>query len=52
MSQGGGFALDNTSKFLRNPMDSRAESSNKPEVPTDKFALRFVKMLNDNGRHR
>lgn len=38
-----GFALENTSKFLRNPADSRADVSNKPAVPTDKFALRFVK---------
>ena len=38
-----GFILDAEGDFLRNPADSRTESSNQPKVPTDKFALRFVK---------
>jgi predicted methyltransferase len=38
-----GFVLDSEGDFLRNPADSREESSNRPKVPTDKFALRFVK---------
>ena len=38
-----GFVLDAEGSFLRNPADSRTESSNEPKVPTDKFALRFVK---------
>ena len=38
-----GFVLDAEGDFLRNPADSRNESSNQPKVPTDKFALRFVK---------
>ena len=38
-----GFVLDAEGDFLRNPDDSRDESSNAPRVPTDKFALRFVK---------
>ena len=29
--------------FLRNPADPRDVSSNEPKIPTDKFALRFVK---------
>ena len=28
---------------LRLPADTREDSSNTPQVPTDKFALRFVK---------
>jgi predicted methyltransferase len=38
-----GFVLDAQGGFLRNPADDRAESSNSPKVPTDKFALRFVR---------
>jgi len=38
-----GFVLDAEGTFLRNPADARTGSSNNPPVPTDKFALRFVK---------
>jgi predicted methyltransferase len=38
-----GFVLDTTSDFLRNPADSREVSSGDGRIPTDKFALRFVK---------
>lgn len=38
-----GFVLEAEGNFLRNPADPRTESSNEPKVPTDKFALRFVK---------
>ena len=38
-----GFVLDATSDFLRNPADSREQSSGDGRIPTDKFALRFVK---------
>ena len=38
-----GFVLDAEGSFLRNPADTRTESSNNPTIPTDKFALRFVK---------
>ena len=38
-----GFVLDGEGDFLRNPADPRDASSNEPKVPTDKFALRFVK---------
>ena len=38
-----GFVLDAEGHFLRNPADPRDESSNAPKIPTDKFALRFVK---------
>lgn len=38
-----GFVLEAEGDFLRNPADTRSESSNRPKVPTDKFALRFVK---------
>ena len=38
-----GFVLDAEGDFLRNRADPRDESSNQPKVPTDKFALRFVK---------
>lgn len=38
-----GFVLDAEGSFLRNPADARDQSSNEPKVPTDKFALRFVK---------
>ena len=38
-----GFVLEAEGSFLRNPADSRDFSSGDPKVPTDKFALRFVK---------
>jgi predicted methyltransferase len=38
-----GFVVEQEGDFLRNPADPRDESSNRPKVPTDKFALRFVK---------
>ena len=38
-----GFVLDAQGAFLRNPADARDATSNNPPVPTDKFALRFVK---------
>jgi predicted methyltransferase len=38
-----GFVLETEGSFLRNPADTREDSSNQPKVPTDKFALRFVK---------
>ena len=38
-----GFVLDAEGGFLRNADDTREQSSNNPPVPTDKFALRFVK---------
>jgi predicted methyltransferase len=38
-----GFVLEAEGAFLRNPADTREEPSNNPKVPTDKFALRFVK---------
>ncbi len=38
-----GFVLEAEGGFLRNPADTRTESSNDPKIPTDKFALRFVK---------
>ena len=38
-----GFVLEAEGDFLRNPADPRDESSSRPKVPTDKFALRFVK---------
>ena len=38
-----GFVLDSESDFLRNPADPRDMPSYKPKLPTDKFALRFVK---------
>ncbi|MEO8304057.1 MAG: methyltransferase [Betaproteobacteria bacterium] len=38
-----GFVLDAEGLFLRNPADTRDQSSNEPKVPTDKFVLRFVK---------
>jgi len=38
-----GFVLEAEGSFLRNPADTREHSSNNPPVPTDKFALRFVK---------
>jgi predicted methyltransferase len=41
--QQAGFVLEAEGAFLRNPADDRTESSSEPKVPTDKFALRFVK---------
>jgi len=38
-----GFVLDAEGDFLRNPADARDDPSGHPRVPTDKFALRFVK---------
>ena len=38
-----GFVLDAESDFLRNPADTRDQPSSQPKVPTDKFALRFVR---------
>ena len=41
--QQAGFVLQAEGSFLRNPADTRTDSSNEPKVPTDKFVLRFVK---------
>lgn len=38
-----GFVLDAEGNFLRNPADARDDPSGEPKVPTDKFALRFVR---------
>jgi predicted methyltransferase len=38
-----GFVLEAESDFLRDPADTREESSGDAKIPTDKFALRFVK---------
>ena len=38
-----GFVLESESDFLRDPADTREESSGDAKIPTDKFALRFVK---------
>jgi predicted methyltransferase len=38
-----GFVLEVESDFLRDPADTREESSGDAKIPTDKFALRFVK---------
>ncbi|HTQ01159.1 MAG TPA: methyltransferase [Casimicrobiaceae bacterium] len=38
-----GFVLEAEGQFLRNPADTRDFSSGDGAVPTDKFALRFVK---------
>jgi predicted methyltransferase len=38
-----GFALEAESDFLRDPADTREQSSGDSKIPTDKFALRFVK---------
>jgi predicted methyltransferase len=38
-----GFVLETESDFLRDPADTREESSGDAKIPTDKFALRFVK---------
>jgi predicted methyltransferase len=41
--QKAGFVLEAEGDFLRNPADPRDVPSSHPAVPTDKFALRFVK---------
>jgi len=41
--QKAGFVLEAASNFLRDPADTREESSGDAKIPTDKFALRFVK---------
>jgi predicted methyltransferase len=41
--QKAGFVLESEGDFLRNPADPRDVPSSRPAVPTDKFALRFVK---------
>jgi predicted methyltransferase len=38
-----GFVLETEGDFLRNPADARDDPSGQPKVPTDKFALRFVR---------
>jgi len=38
-----GFVLEAEGNFLRNPADPRNQSSGDSKIPTDKFALRFVK---------
>ena len=38
-----GFVLEAEGTFLRNPADTRDTSSGDASLPTDKFALRFVK---------
>jgi predicted methyltransferase len=38
-----GFVVEAEGDFLRNPADPRDVPSSEPKVPTDKFALRFVK---------
>ena len=38
-----GFVLDAEGSFLRNPADPRDQTSTGSAIPTDKFALRFVK---------
>src|SRR5271169_6075520 len=40
-----GFMLEAESDFLRDPADTREQSSSDAKIPTDKFALRFVKPL-------
>jgi len=38
-----GFVLEAEGDFLRDPADTREQSSGDARIPTDKFALRFVK---------
>ncbi len=38
-----GFVLEREGNFLRNPADARDQSSGDSKIPTDKFALKFVK---------
>jgi len=40
-----GFVLEEESDFLRNRADPRDQTSTNSKIPTDKFALRFVKPL-------
>jgi len=40
-----GFVLDEDSDFLRNRADPRDQTSTDSKIPTDKFALRFVKPI-------
>jgi predicted methyltransferase len=40
-----GFMLEAENDFLRDPADTREQSSSDAKIPTDKFALRFVKPL-------
>jgi predicted methyltransferase len=40
-----GFVLDAEGGFLRNPADPRDQTSSDSKIPTDKFALRFVKPI-------
>jgi predicted methyltransferase len=39
-----GFKLEKSGDFLRNPADPRDQPFFKMQIPTDKFALRFVKL--------
>jgi predicted methyltransferase len=41
--QTAGFKLEKEGQFLRNPDDPRDQPFFKMKIPTDKFALRFVK---------
>jgi len=41
--QKAGFKLEKEGQFLRNPDDPRDQPFFKTTIPTDKFALRFVK---------
>jgi len=41
--QQAGFVLDGQGDFLRDPADTREQSSGDAKIPTDKFVLRFVK---------
>jgi predicted methyltransferase len=41
--QAAGFVLDAEGTFLRNPADPRTETSSDSKIPTDKFALRFIR---------
>jgi predicted methyltransferase len=41
--QQAGFVLEAEGNFLRNPADPRDQTSTGSAIPTDKFALRFVK---------
>jgi predicted methyltransferase len=43
--QQAGFVLEAEGAFLRNPADTRDTSSGDANLPTDKFALRFVKPM-------
>jgi len=38
-----GFQLEQEGDFLRNPSDPRDQAFFDMKIPTDKFALRFVK---------